>query len=174
MSVQPNSEPQSDLAAQQAELQAVLSSRLFQRSPSLAQFLRFVCERYFSGEHDRIREHDIALQALGRPDTFDQKKDSIVRVEVHRLRKRLQQYYENEGAGNTLQITIPYGGYSPQFITVQAPEPSVPPAAEPLPAPPPQPAPKRRFSWPVLAALLAGLAVLSVLVIRWFGAGLSS
>ena len=37
------------------------------------------------------------MEALGRPADFDQKRDSIVRVEAHRLRKRLREYYEADG-----------------------------------------------------------------------------
>lgn len=101
---------------ERAELQAVLSSGVFSRAPSLAQFLSYVCEKYFRGEADQLKEYSIAVEALGRPPEFDQKTNAIVRVEASRLRKRLQQYYETEGASHPVQITIPPGQYAPVFI----------------------------------------------------------
>src|SRR5690242_6868373 len=101
---------------ERAELESVLTSGIFTRSPSLAHFLEYVCERYFEGEADKIKEYNVAVEALGRPADFDQKKDSIVRVEAHRLRKRLQEYYGGEGAAHTIQIFIPPGNYVPQFL----------------------------------------------------------
>ena len=101
--------------AERAELKAVLASQLFARSPTLAHFLAYLCERKFSGEAERIKEYSIALEAFGRPPSFDQDTDSIVRVQANRLRKRLAEYYASEGAGHALQIAIPVGQYVPVF-----------------------------------------------------------
>ncbi len=81
----------------------------------MASFLRYICERYFEGDAGQIKEYSIAVDALGRASDFDQKKDSIVRVEAHRLRKRLNDYYTGEGASHPVHIVIPNGQYSPQF-----------------------------------------------------------
>ncbi|MFN7996885.1 MAG: malectin domain-containing carbohydrate-binding protein [Bryobacteraceae bacterium] len=99
-----------------AELGAVIASGIFAKAPGLAQFLKYVCDRFFEGRADEIKEYNIAVEALGRPASFDQRKDSIVRVEAFRLRKRLKQYYESEGAGHPIQIVIPPGQYVPQFV----------------------------------------------------------
>ena len=99
-----------------AELDAILSSGLFAHAPSLAQFLSYICTKCLDGEINQIKEYSIAVEALGRTPDFDQKRDSIVRVEAHRLRKRLRQYYEEEGAGHSIQIVIPAGQYVPQFV----------------------------------------------------------
>jgi hypothetical protein len=99
-----------------AELDAILSSGLFAHAPSLAQFLSYICSKCLDGEINQIKEYSIAVEALGRTPDFDQKRDSIVRVEAHRLRKRLRQYYEDEGAGHSIQIVIPAGQYVPQFV----------------------------------------------------------
>src|SRR5450759_4578374 len=110
-----------DLQAERAELEAVLSSEAFARSPIVAQMLKYICERHFSGQAHEIKEYNIAVEAFGRPPNFDQTRDSIVRVEAHRLRKRLQEYYQQHGAGHRLQIVLPPGKYVPQFIRRVAP-----------------------------------------------------
>lgn len=93
----------------------VLRSGVFAKAPRLERFFRYICERYFEGQADRIKEYGIAVEALGRPAEFDPKKDSIVRVEAHRLRKRLEDYYRGPGANDPIQILIPNGQYAPQF-----------------------------------------------------------
>jgi hypothetical protein len=100
------------------EVNSILASGILSRSPNLELLLKYVCEKYFEGCGDEIKEYNIGVGALGRRPEFDQKKDSIVRVEAHRLRKRLKEYYENEGAQHELRIEIPPGRYAPKFLTV--------------------------------------------------------
>jgi Malectin domain len=100
---------------ERAELETVLSSPAFVRSPTHAHFLSYLCEKTFAGESDQIKEYSIALEVFGRRDSFDQDTDSIVRVQANRLRKRLAEYYRSEGAGHSLQIVIPVGQYVPRF-----------------------------------------------------------
>jgi hypothetical protein len=99
-----------------AELDAVVASGIFAKAPSLAQLLGYVCSKYFAGRTDQIKEYNVAVEALGRPASFDPRKDSIVRVEAFRLRKRLKHYYEQEGSEHSLRIVIPPGQYVPQFL----------------------------------------------------------
>jgi len=78
---------------QRAELQTVLRSPLFARSPTLSHLLSYLCEKTFAGETDQIKEYSVALEVFDRQDSFDQDTDSIVRVQANRLRKRLSEYY---------------------------------------------------------------------------------
>jgi hypothetical protein len=126
-----------DFSAEKSELESVLASGIFDRSPSLAQLLTYVCQKHFEGTADQIKEYNIAVDALGRPTEFDQKRDAIVRVQFHRLRERLAEFYENGGAGHALQIVIPPGQYVPQFVPrnteiaeAPSPTPNLPVSAE--------------------------------------------
>jgi hypothetical protein len=101
------------------ELDALIASGIFARAPGLEQLLTYVCGKYFQGEAEQLKEYNIAVDALGRSPEFDQKRDSIVRVEAHRLRKRLREYYEREGAGHPVHIVIPPGHYAPRFVPRQ-------------------------------------------------------
>jgi len=82
--------------------------------------LKYVCEKYFAGETDQIKEYNIAVDVLDRPPSFDPSEDAIARVEVHRLRKKLREYYETEGADHSLRIVIPIGRYVPVFLPAEA------------------------------------------------------
>jgi Malectin domain len=115
----------SDYAEEKNELRLVLNSGIFHRAPNLANLLTYVCTKYFEGAAEQIKEYNIAVEALGRLAGFDPKRDSIVRVEAHRLRKRLREYYEAEGAGHSLRIEITSGQYVPQFLRQVPPQPSL-------------------------------------------------
>jgi hypothetical protein len=147
------------------ELDALLSSGIFDRAPSLASLLTYICRKYFEGDTDAIKEYNLAVEALGRPPDFDQKRDSIVRVEVHRLRKRLQEHYAREGAGRDLRLVIPTGQYAPKFIER---EPQVTPGAPPAR----HRAPGRRAPLWIFAAamVLATGAALSIALFKNAGA----
>jgi hypothetical protein len=110
------------LREEKAELEAVFASGIFSRAPGLALMLRYVCTKYFDGQSDQVKEYNIAVEALGRPADFDQKRDSIVRVEAHRLRRRLNEYYEREGASHRIRIVLPSGQYVPQFLPAEPPQ----------------------------------------------------
>ena len=100
---------------ERAELQTVLHSPIFVRSPALTHLLSYLCEKTFAGQTDQIKEYSIALDVFERRDSFDQDTDSIVRVEANRLRKRLSDYYARQGAHDPIRITIPLGQYVPTF-----------------------------------------------------------
>lgn len=108
------------LEAERAELQAVLASQLFTRSPTLAHLLSYLCEKRFSGESSHIKEYSVALDVFHRPESFDQDTDSIVRVQANRLRKRLAEYYATEGASHRFRISIPIGQYVPVFEPIES------------------------------------------------------
>jgi len=120
-----------------AEFEAIRASHIFDRAPNLGVLLKYICEKYFEGKAAEIKEYNIAVEAYGRSAEFDKRRDSIVRVEAHRLRKRLQQYYEAEdGAAHEVRIEIPSGSYVPTFVPNA---PVVEAAVETWPAPQPEP-----------------------------------
>jgi len=98
------------------ELERVLASKIFSKSPRQAKLLQHICEEYFQGRADQIKEYTLATEVLGKTVDFDQNRDAIVRVEVHRLRKKLKEYYLGEGAGSYLEIVIDAGHYVPRFV----------------------------------------------------------
>ncbi|HEY6271013.1 MAG TPA: malectin domain-containing carbohydrate-binding protein [Terriglobales bacterium] len=101
---------------ERAELDAVLASAVFTRAPRQAKLLEYICKEYFSGREQQIKEYNLATEVLGRSAEFDQSRDAIVRVEFFRLRKKLKDYYEGEGAGHALRIVVHPGQYVPQFV----------------------------------------------------------
>ena len=119
------------LEDRKAALNAVLGSKEFSRAPALAKLLKYLCEKTFEGRVHEIKEFSIATEVYGRSENFGEKRDSVVRVEMSRLRKRLINYYADEGTQQALRIVIPAGTYAPEFEpqTTGAPIPAdLPPA----------------------------------------------
>lgn len=144
-----------------AALARVLGSEEFVSSPRLADFLRYVVETTLAGRADEIKGYTIAVEALGRPTSFDPQSDPIVRVEATRLRRSLERYYSGAGTGDAIEIVIPKGAYVPLFRN-RAARSELPPEIAPPLAPqdfqaPARPA--RRRLWPyVVGACAAAIA----------------
>src|SRR4051812_2266405 len=144
------------LESRRAALNAVLESKEFSRAPALAKLLRYLCEKTFEGRVHEIKEFSIATEVYGRSQSFGERRDSVVRVEVSRLRKRLRNYYAEEGSRHDLQIVIPAGTYQPEF------EPRTPPFESPAAIPPQVWWKHTRIAW-AAAPILLSVALLVVL-----------
>ncbi|AEU35499.1 malectin domain-containing carbohydrate-binding protein [Granulicella mallensis] len=114
------------LAEERQALEAVLASPRFRKNPRLTHLLEYICQKYFEGDTDNIKEYSIAADVFHRPESFDQATDSIVRVEVYRLRKKLREFYEGEGAHEPIEIVVATGHYLPEFVDRTAIEPHFP------------------------------------------------
>ena len=93
----------------------MLASPTFARAQRSVKLLEYICEKHFAGQDAEVCEYGIATEVLGRPSNFDSAEDAIARVEIHRLRKKLREYYAAEGARQPLKIIIPPGMYTPVF-----------------------------------------------------------
>ncbi len=100
--------------SERAELDAVLAA--LARNPRLAKLLKFLAERALQSRVEEINEYTIATEVFDRSKTtFDGSTDSIARVEAHRLRKKLKEYYETEGKDHAVVISLPVRSYVPEF-----------------------------------------------------------
>ena len=123
-----------DPAAVRSVLDHVLASQTFVNSGRLSRMLRFVVERTLDGQGDQLKEYLLGVEVFDRPPEYDPRLDSIVRVEARRLRAKLSEYYETDGAGDALRIRLAKGGYAPTFERVAAPSATAPSTDRPFPA----------------------------------------
>src|ERR1700691_1890301 len=91
------------------------SSSAFRESARHRRLLAFLVETTLKGEADGLKEFVIAAEVWDRDVSFDPRFHSMVRVEVGRLRTRLEKYYAGEGARDDLRFSIPVGGYRVAF-----------------------------------------------------------
>ena len=104
-------EPEHSITAEEvwAEVNAIVASPAFAHSPRLGRLIVYLCTKGLRGEAEQIKDYTIAVEVLERPASFNPAADASARVEVHRLRKRLREYYEKQGAGDRVRISIPVG-----------------------------------------------------------------
>lgn len=102
-------------------VERIVASPSFIKSDRLSSFLLYISERTLTGRNDEINEISIGAHLFNRPN-YDPSTDGLVRSHASRLRQRLEQYFNEDGANEPIRLVIPKGGYVPVF----QPHPSTP------------------------------------------------
>jgi hypothetical protein len=92
-----------------ARADRIRASGLLGRSGQLSRLFDYLVECSVLGKSPK--EIDIAVEALGRGAEFDVTQDAVVRVYVHKLRRRLDEFYNGPGRADTQRIVIARGEY---------------------------------------------------------------
>src|SRR5579863_788134 len=98
-------------------LHRVTSSPQFQKTKRLRELLLYLGERALRDSDGTLHEQEIGVDVLGRPLDYDTSHDTLVRVLVSQLRKKLQDYFATDGRDEPLIIEIPKGTYLPVVRT---------------------------------------------------------
>jgi serine/threonine-protein kinase len=97
------------------QLTRILSSPDFVNSDKLCAFLKYIVAKSLAGEAAQIKEYTIGVEVFGKPETFDPRLDTLVRVQGSKLRGRLEKYYSGPGLQDPIHIELPRGTYVPVF-----------------------------------------------------------
>ena len=111
----PKTMPVSEEEVRQA-LGRILASKYFSHAPKKQRFLNLICDAYLNGRAGELNEYLIGREVFDRDDNYSPSSDPIVRVGAHDVRKKLELYYNNEGANDEVRLEIPVGSYEPVFI----------------------------------------------------------
>ncbi|TKD12532.1 hypothetical protein FBT96_20310 [Rhodobacter capsulatus] len=98
-----------DVAQTQAAVQRLLAAGLFSAGSRAHVLLDYLIVEAHRHGPVPVKAYAIALDVLGRSAEFDPGTDSIVRVELGRLRKLLDLYYAGQGAQDPIRLSIPRG-----------------------------------------------------------------
>jgi len=138
-------------------LDQVLRSQTLDRADQLRSFLRYVCEMEMAGRGHDVTEYLIGIEALGRPPGYSTNDDSTVRNRAYTLRRKLEEFYEQEAPDADIRIEIPKGSYMPRFVEREAPRVEAEIVAHRPPAP-------GLRAWQPWAMLVLGVALGTVVV----------
>ena len=92
-------------------LKKIIESHVFSKSPVNRELLKYLVQSSFKGE--KPKEFQIAADVFGKK--YNPEKEVNVRVYVHNLRKKLKEYYEQEGQDDDLIFELPKGQYTIDF-----------------------------------------------------------
>src|SRR5271169_2066272 len=113
-----------------AQVERIFQSKTFRSSDVLRHLLSYLVDASLAGTADELKEYTVAVDALGKPSSYDPRQESAVRMQVGRLRQKLAEYYRTEGIDDPVILDLPKGGFTVVFEPRKTPfEPIVP--AEP-------------------------------------------
>ncbi len=104
-----------DEARKLALLARIAASASFQKSQRARELLEYLGRRSIESPDHPPREQEIGVAVFGRPAGYDTSQDTLVRVQASHLRKKIDQYFEEEGREESLRVRLPKGSYSLQF-----------------------------------------------------------
>jgi len=96
-------------------LERIASSSNVKRAARLQGLLFYLGKCSLKDGLDTVHEQRIGVEVFGRSHDYDTSDDNIVRTNVSELRKRVEAYFEGEGANEPLVVEIPRGSYLPVF-----------------------------------------------------------
>jgi hypothetical protein len=140
----------------------IRASGVLGRSETLLRLFDFFVDRALDGAVPK--EIEVALEVFGRPPTFNVAQDAVVRVYIHKLRRKLDEYYAGPGKDDAGRLVMPKAEY--RFVWQERPDVGVDLTAtdQPPPAVPARAAPQHRLTWVlggIIAVLLVSLFILA-------------
>jgi hypothetical protein len=132
-----------------AQVARIVQNRNLKLSEGQGRLLSYLAEKSISGEADDLKEYVVGVDAFGKPPSYDPRQESVVRTQVARLRQKLADYYNTEGANDPILVDLPKGGFKMNF-------------EERPPAPEARPAERIKVGWHLREKVLAAALVLAV------------
>jgi len=160
------------------QVEKIAHSNTLRKAESLCKLLRYLAKHSITQPDAPLKEYQIATEVFGRREDFDPQADSAIRVQAGRLRLKLLDYYNHEGACDPIVVEMPNGIYALSFHTREVPgpkpvpdlieSPAVLPDRSQVPTKfEPMVAPKGRRGW--MAAVIALSIVLAAALAASFG-----
>ena len=157
----PELEEKIDLAPRSEEgdltpIAPVLESQTLERCETLKKLLVYL----WLHRGQEFNEYSIATEALGRRADFDARFDASVRVQISRLRQKLNEFYDQEGSHCQIVLRIPTGSH---FLEIEQRE------IESLGTGEDSQLVNigHEFPWRRVSQLLAGFCLVSLLLSSW-------
>ncbi len=104
-----------ELEATHAQIQRILQSKAFRTSEIHRTLLSYLADKSVSGTADGLKEYTVGLDVFAKPDSYDPRQESTVRMHVARLRQKIGEYYRTEGLEDPILVDLPKGGFKLTF-----------------------------------------------------------
>lgn len=151
-----------DAAVVQVQVKRILESALFRECPMQQKLLRYIVDETLAGAGRDLKEYSLGVAVFARGDEFDPRRDSIVRVQVGVLRKKLAAFYAEAAPEDEVWIDIPRGHYSAEFHSRNGATEEQAAQGETM-----ADSGWRRWPWREAGLLLGGIVLASVFWFAW-------
>jgi hypothetical protein len=141
------------------QIERLIDSEPFRSSEVQRRLLKYLAEKSLAGEAQELKEYTIGIEGIGRPTSYDPRRDSTVRLQVSKLRQKIAEYYLAAGQEDPVLIDLPKGHFKLVFSTREQPK-----AVS---------VGRSRTKWRALTAALAGGLLLSAALCTWLAISLS-
>ena len=111
----------------QAQVRRILQSKAFRTSEVHRNLLNYLSEKSLSGDAGSLKEYTVGLEVFQKPESYDPRQESVVRMHMARLRQKLAEYYRTEGVDDPIIVDLPKGAFKVTFeprAVAAEPEPS--------------------------------------------------
>src|SRR5271170_6609813 len=109
----PKTEEEKDQVRRQ--MNRLLETSHFKNSRRYPALFRFIVEEALEGRGEFLKERLLGVRVFNRPLDYDTANDTIVRVTMSEIRKRIAQYYHEEAHESEMRIELLPGHYEPEF-----------------------------------------------------------
>lgn len=115
----PSAAPQEISRAEKEQAAAALRhAAIVQEHTNLHYLLEYLIQHSLTDHLEPLKEFTIGVEALGKPEGYDPRLDSTVRVDISKLRSKLREHYQKKGVTSPLRIEIPKGQYDLTYTRV--------------------------------------------------------
>ncbi len=97
-------------------LARIIQSKYFSHAPKKQKFVQLICDYHLQGRTAELNEYVIGYEVFEKGTGYNPSTDPVVRVGAHDVRKKLELYYQHEGAEDAVRLMIPLGTYMPVFM----------------------------------------------------------
>lgn len=159
-----------------AEVARVLQDPAFIKAPVQSRLLAYLCEQTLDGTR-ALSQFSIAVDGLGRDESYDLTSDSYPRVQISRLRRNLADHYTRVAPDRGLAVHVDRGDYKlrlappekayPERLGRQSAQPETE-SSDPASSLPPAPVPEKTTIFARFARTAGVLAALTILAFGIF------
>lgn len=100
-------------------LNRLLRSQHMAHAPRMRRLISYIVLETINGRTRSLKGYTIGVEVFDRDQSFDPDRDSIVRVQMGRLRTILDQYYLTQGKSDPIRISVAKGTYVPNFSRIR-------------------------------------------------------
>src|SRR6266581_2209825 len=68
-----------------------------------------------SREADGLKEYTVGLDVFAKPESYDPRQESVVRMHMARVRQKLAEYYRTDGIDDAIIVDLPKGAFKVTF-----------------------------------------------------------